>query len=133
QCRKNSSAHVDQQHVHCAQIKLDDGAEGVERHHVEKQVSAIGMGEVREKHAYIIPARENLTRRENKHSFSRPAVHSRKTDERDEYIYSNKKIGQHLDLSCRIYVAAALGPRHSIPMGSDNALRGSSRSSKFLI
>src|SRR5262245_58565858 len=92
QCRDDANAHKDQQHAQCAQTHLDDGAEKVERQHVEKQVSAVGMSEVREKHAQIIPACENLTRGEDKHSCSRPAVHPRKTDERDEYVYPDKKI-----------------------------------------
>src|SRR5438093_3487195 len=46
QCGDDARDRIDQQHARCAQTELDDGAEGVERQHVEKQVSAIGMSEV---------------------------------------------------------------------------------------
>src|ERR1051326_7381479 len=67
QCRDEARAHIDQQHAPCAQTPLDDGAEGVERQHIEEQMSAIGMSEMRKKHALIIPACGNLARREEKH------------------------------------------------------------------
>src|SRR5262249_54667218 len=47
QCRDDARAHIDQQHAQRAQIQLDKGTEGVERQHVEEQVTAIGMSEVR--------------------------------------------------------------------------------------
>ena len=74
QCGEDARDRIDQQHARCAQTELDDGAEGVERQHVEKQVSAIGMSEVRKKHALIVPACGNLARREEKHAVSH-AVH----------------------------------------------------------
>src|SRR5262249_31833729 len=53
------------------------------------------MSEVRKQHSLIIPACVNLARREEKHAGSVHTVHPRETEERDEYIYSNKKISQH--------------------------------------
>ncbi len=74
QCGEDARDRIDQQHAQCAQTELDDGAEGVERQHVEKQVSAICMSEVRKKHALIVPACGNLARREKKPAVSH-AVH----------------------------------------------------------
>src|ERR1041385_1948131 len=75
QRRDQARAYIDQQHAQCAQPLLDDGPEGVKRHHIEEQVTAISMSEVRKKHALIIPACGNLARREQKHVVSRRAVH----------------------------------------------------------
>jgi len=95
QRRTNAGGDIDQQHVECAQTELDDRAEGVEREHIEQQVTGVGMREVRKNHALIIPACGNLARREEKHAGSRGAVHPREGDERDDYVYSDKEIGQH--------------------------------------
>ena len=54
QCREDARAHIDHQHAQCAQLQLDDRAEGVKRQHIEEQVTAISMSEVRKKHALII-------------------------------------------------------------------------------
>src|SRR5207253_3809811 len=61
-CGEDARDRIDQEHAQCAQTLLDDGAEGIERQHVEKQVSAVRMSEVRKKHALIVPACGNLAR-----------------------------------------------------------------------